>query len=45
MLHPLIYMELSFVEGDRYESILILLHFDTQLDQLHLLKILSFIIA
>jgi hypothetical protein len=34
--------DLSFVQGDKNGSIYILLHADYQLDQHHLLKILSF---
>ena len=43
MLRSLIHLNLSFVQGDRYGSIFILLHADIQLDQHHLLKMLSFI--
>ena len=35
-------LDLSFVQGDKYGSICILLHADIQLDQHHLLKMLSF---
>ena len=42
MLRSLIYLDLSFVQGDKYESIWILLHADIQFDQYHLLKMLSF---
>ena len=42
MLSSLIHLELSFVPGDRYGSISILLHVDIQFDQHHLLKILFF---
>jgi uncharacterized membrane protein YwaF len=35
-------MDMSFVQGDKYGSICILLHADMQLDQHHLLKMLSF---
>jgi hypothetical protein len=42
MLRPLIYLDLSFVQGDKYGSIIIFLHIDSQLDQYHLLKMLSF---
>lgn len=41
--NSLIYLDLSFVLGDKYGSIYILLHSDIQLDQHYLLKILSFI--
>jgi hypothetical protein len=42
MLKSLIHLNLSFVHGDKYGSISILLHVHIQLDQHHLLKILSF---
>jgi hypothetical protein len=42
MLRPLIHLDLSFVKGDKYGSIFILLHVDLQLDQYHLLKMFSF---
>ena len=42
MLRSLIHLDLSFVQGDKYGSICILLHADIQLDQHHLLKMLSF---
>jgi hypothetical protein len=42
MLRSLIHLDLSFVQGYRYASICIFLHADIQLDQHHLLKILSF---
>jgi hypothetical protein len=39
MMRYLIHLDLSFVQGDKYVSIFILLHADSQLDQHHLLKI------
>ena len=36
MLRSLIHLELSFVQGDNYESIFILLYVDNQLVQHHL---------
>jgi hypothetical protein len=45
MLRSLIYLDLSFVQGDRYGSIFIFLHTDSKVDQVdqhHLLKMLSF---
>jgi hypothetical protein len=42
MLRSLIHLDLSFVHGDKYGSIFIFLHIDCQLDQHHLLKMLSF---
>ena len=42
MLRSLIHLDLSFVHGDRYESICILLHVDIQLCQHHFLEMLSF---
>jgi hypothetical protein len=42
MWRSLIYLDLSFVQGDKNGSICILLHADLQLDQHHLLKMLSF---
>ena len=42
-VESLIHLNLSFVQGDRYGSICILLHADIQLGQHHLLKILSFL--
>jgi hypothetical protein len=42
MLKSLIYLDMSFVQGDTYGSICILLHADRQLDQDSLLKMLSF---
>ena len=42
MLKSLIHLDLSFVHGDRYGSIFILLHVDIQLCQHHLLNFLSF---
>ena len=42
MLWFLIHLDLSFVYGDRYGSIFILLHVNVQLCQHHLLNILSF---
>lgn len=41
-LRSLICLDLSFIQGHKYGSILILLHVDIQLVQQHLLKILSF---
>jgi hypothetical protein len=38
----LIYMDLNFMQGDKYDSICILLHEDIHLDQHHFLKMLSF---
>ena len=38
----LIYLNLSFVQGEKYGSIRILLHADIQLNDHHLLKMLSF---
>jgi hypothetical protein len=38
-----IHLDLSFVQGDRYGSICILLHADIQFDQYLLLKMLSFL--
>jgi hypothetical protein len=38
----LIHLDLSFVQGDKNESICILLHDNHQLCQHHLLKMLSF---
>ena len=40
MLMSLIHLDLIFVQGDKYESIWILLHADIQLDQHHLIKML-----
>ena len=42
MLRSLIHLDLSFVHGDIYGSIFILLRVDIQLCQHHLLKMLSF---
>ena len=42
MLKSLIHMDLSFVQDEKYGSMCILLHADIQLDQHHLLKMLSF---
>jgi hypothetical protein len=42
MLRTLIYLELSFLQGDKYGSIFIFLHTDSQLDQHHILKTRSF---
>jgi hypothetical protein len=42
MLRSLIYLDLSFVQGDKHGSIFILLHTDHQLNQHCLLKIISF---
>ena len=41
MLRLLIHLDVSFVQGDKYGSIFILLHTDCQLDLHNLLKILS----
>jgi hypothetical protein len=41
-LRSLIHLDLNFVQSDKYGSIFIFRHTDCQLDQLHLLKILSF---
>jgi hypothetical protein len=38
----MIRLDLSFVQGDKYGSIFILLHTDRQLEQHHLLKMVSF---
>ena len=42
MLRSLIHLNLSLVHGDKYGSFFILLHADIQLNQNHLLKMLSF---
>jgi hypothetical protein len=42
MLRSLIHLDLSFVQGNKYGSICILLHADIQLDQHSLLQVLSF---
>jgi hypothetical protein len=42
MWKSLIYLNLSFVQGDKCESICILIHADHQLVSHHLLKMLSF---
>ena len=42
MLRSLIHLDQSFVQGNKYGSNCILLHADCQLDQRHLLKMLSF---
>ena len=42
MLWSLIHLDLSFVHGERYGSIFILLHVDIQLCQHHLVNMLSF---
>jgi hypothetical protein len=42
MWRSVIYSDLSFVQGVKYGSIFILLHTDHQLEQHHLLKMLSF---
>jgi hypothetical protein len=42
MLRSLTHLDLSFVQGDKYGSIFIFLHTDYQLDQHHLLTMLSF---
>jgi hypothetical protein len=39
---PLIHVDLSFVQCDRYGYICILLHANIQLNQCHMLKMLSF---
>ena len=36
------HLDFSFVQGNKYRSICIVLHTDSELDQHHLLKILSF---
>ena len=41
-LRTLIYLDLSFLQGDKYGSIFTHLHADIQLEQHHLLKMLSF---
>jgi hypothetical protein len=38
MLRSLTHLDLSFVQGDKYGTICILLHADIQLDEHHLLK-------
>ena len=43
VLRSMIYLDLSFEQGDKYRSICILLHVDIQLDQHPLLKILPLI--
>ena len=45
MLRSLVHLYLSFVQGDKYGSICILLHADIQLDQHQLFKMLSFSIV
>jgi hypothetical protein len=42
MWRSLIHLDLSFVQGDKNGSICILLHADCELDQHHLLKMMSF---
>jgi hypothetical protein len=42
MLRSLIYLDMNFMQGDGYRSICTLLHVNSQLDQYHLLKMLSF---
>ena len=42
MLRSLIYLNLSFVQPDKYRSIFSFLHIVSQLDQHHLFKMLSF---
>jgi hypothetical protein len=42
MLRFSIHLDLSFVQGDKCGSIFILLHTDSQLDEHHILKTLSF---
>ena len=44
MLRALIHLDLSFVQGDKYGSVFILLHTDSQLDQHHFLKMHSFLV-
>jgi hypothetical protein len=41
MLRSLIHLNLSFVQGDKYVSIFIILHTDKKLDQHHIFKMLS----
>jgi hypothetical protein len=41
MLKSLIHLDLSFVQGDRYGPICIVLHADIQLIKHHLLKVIS----
>jgi hypothetical protein len=43
MWRYLIHLDLSFVQCDKYGFIFILLHTESQLDQQHLLKMLSFL--
>jgi len=45
MWKALIHLDLSFVQGNKKGSICILLHADHQLNQYHLLEILSFFLA
>jgi hypothetical protein len=45
MLRSLIILALSFVQADKYGSIFIFLHTDSQLDQHKILKMLSFSIV
>jgi hypothetical protein len=42
MLRFFIHLDLSFVHGDKYGSICIFLHTDHQLEQHHVMKMLSF---
>ena len=42
MLRSLIHLDLSFVHGDRYDSVFILLHVNIQLCQHHLINMPSF---
>jgi hypothetical protein len=42
MLRSLIHLNLSFMQGDKYGFMFILLHEDVQVAQHHLLKMLSF---
>jgi hypothetical protein len=42
ILRSLIHLDLSFAKGDKHGSICIFLHVDIQLDQHHILKMLSF---
>jgi hypothetical protein len=44
MYWSLIHLDLSFVQGDKYGSIFILLHTDSQLNQHHVLKIHFFLL-
>jgi hypothetical protein len=42
MLRSMIHLDLRFVQSEKYGSIFILLHTDSQLKEHHLLKMLSF---